>query len=128
MKREWKKILEAPRFLLIRQMHKTLENNCKLESIPKLLNVSIHTLRELKTALTEFCVHPANIYLDTILKSTTAVRTKLLEEQFEKTEDFYSKNADGQVPLHYAAKHGHLQTCKYIIGKVEDKNPKDNDD
>ena len=85
VKREWKKILEAPRFLLIRQMHKTLENNCKLESIPKLLNISTHTLRELKTALTEFCAHPANVYSDTILKSTTAFhvvagtgRTKLL--------------------------------------------------
>ena len=33
---------------------------------------------------------------------------------------------NGETPLHHAAKFGHLDVCRYIVGNVENKNPQNN--
>ena len=33
-------------------------------------------------------------------------------------------NKDGETPLHYASKYGHLDIVKYIMWNIEDKSPK----
>merc|ERR1712029_893873 len=32
---------------------------------------------------------------------------------------------DEMTPLHFAAIQGHLETCRFIISQVQDKNPRD---
>ena len=36
------------------------------------------------------------------------------------------KDNEGRTPLHEAANGGHLEMCKLLIGKMQEKNPVDN--
>ena len=42
----------------------------------------------------------------------------------EKNEDKNPGFNSGITPLHYGAKHGHLDVCKYIMENIEEKNPR----
>ena len=41
----------------------------------------------------------------------------------ENVKEKNPKDLTGWTPLHDAAERGYLDICKYIIGKVQDKNP-----
>ena len=41
----------------------------------------------------------------------------------EKNHDKNSPNQFGTTPLHVAAKNGHLEVTKLLLGKVQNKNP-----
>ena len=52
-------------------------------------------------------------------------RMEIFKLIFDNVEDKEPKDNDGRIPLHHAAKYGHLEICKLIIGEIEDKNPTD---
>ena len=47
-------------------------------------------------------------------------------EIIDRLEDKNPRSEEGKTPLHFAAKAGHLNVCKFIIERVQDKNPKQN--
>ena len=46
----------------------------------------------------------------------------------EKVNSVQPKDDYGNSPLHYAAMHGNLETCRLIIEEIEDKNPKNKEE
>ena len=42
------------------------------------------------------------------------------------SKDKCPKDNNGRVPLHMAAREGHLPVCRLILETAEDKNPMDN--
>ena len=47
----------------------------------------------------------------------------LLETLVRKVNKIQAKDDYRRTPLHYAAMHGHLETCRFIMEKITDKNP-----
>ena len=47
----------------------------------------------------------------------------LLETLVGKVNKIQAKDDYRLTPLHYAAMHGHLETCRFIMEKIIDKNP-----
>ena len=47
----------------------------------------------------------------------------LLETLVAKVNKIQAKDDYRLTPLHYAAMHGHLETCRFIMEKIIDKNP-----
>ena len=45
----------------------------------------------------------------------------------EKVDNKNPAKNNGWTPLHFAARNGHLEACRAIMGKTVDKNPKAND-
>ena len=48
----------------------------------------------------------------------------LLETLVRKVRKIQARDDFRQTPLHYAAMHGHLETCRFIMEKINDKNPR----
>ena len=46
---------------------------------------------------------------------------------WEQCEEKNVPDIFGRTPLHYSAKHGHLDVYNFILAKVDDKKPLDNE-
>ena len=124
----------------MRKMVKILKSKNQHDLISKISKVSTKintkTFKELEMAVTEFYADEkmavlSSGYSDNYRKGLTLIHitagtgnTELLKTLLEKYEDLLCEDFNDRVPLHYCAQNGHLQTCQYIIGKVEDKMPK----
>ena len=71
------------------------------------------------------------ISLCSIAKSPVEKRTTLycfIQGTFRNMQTSHKSPQDnqGMTPLHFAAEHGHLEVCKFLMENISEKNPRDN--
>ena len=114
------------------------ENMCKYLDCKSILNVkkASKTLYEamekqrvawIRTVQTRFTIRTGK---EELPESWKEIVYKLTTENLEKLGLGLALNHriyEGMTPLHVAARMGHLGLCQSILGRVENKNPGDND-
>jgi ankyrin repeat protein len=138
--RTWCNFLEAPKFLLMRKIQKTVETRQIFRKVWRSVyqKLSTNAILQLEVATTKFFHNDENFTdyksdnesesncLTPIHVAAASGNTFLWQTLIEKVTNIEPKDEMGRTPLHYAAGEGQLGTCKLIIGKTVDKNPADN--
>ena len=127
----WRTFLQAPKFLIMRKIQKTVETRRIFRNVWKLVgnNISTNEILQLEVATAEFYSNDRNFSVsDPEFESVSDIDSEtncitpihvaagtghsiLWETLIQKTSLFEPKNEKGQTPYHYAAARGFLGIC-----------------